>query len=73
MLPTKTLNPTGVSATATSKSQKFKRSEGWDEIELPLNHRVLSKREELRHATADRWWWFGVAATGVGGVLYFCF
>ncbi|EON66056.1 hypothetical protein W97_05299 [Coniosporium apollinis CBS 100218] len=73
MLPTKTLNPTGVSATATSKSQKFKRSKGLDETELPLNHRVLSKREELRHATADRWWWFGVAATGVGGVLYFCF
>ncbi|KAF2196358.1 hypothetical protein GQ43DRAFT_383495 [Delitschia confertaspora ATCC 74209] len=62
MLPTTTLNPL---ATETAKSTgKVKRGE--------LPHKVLEKRTpEMK--TADRWWWFGVAMTASGGILYFLF
>ncbi|KAL2356510.1 chaperone for protein-folding within the ER, fungal-domain-containing protein [Cryomyces antarcticus] len=72
MLPTSTLNPTHTAgATATGKpSGKFRRGLG-EEITLPLNHKLLSKRKET--INADRWWWIGAGMTGLGGVLYFCF
>jgi hypothetical protein len=77
MLPTTTLNPTTSSTApgshATGKSSKFKR---WidDEATLPMNHKVLRKRQQpTGWADADRWWWIGVFMTGLGSVLYFCF
>jgi hypothetical protein len=65
MLPTTTLHPattaTGAAAKATGK---IKRS-----------LRLLPKAPGSPSSTwidADRWWWFGVSLTGVGGFLYFC-
>ncbi|KAF2091578.1 hypothetical protein K490DRAFT_31253 [Saccharata proteae CBS 121410] len=72
MLPTTTLNPT-VSSTAGAKStggSKVKRAVS-DEIGTPLKRTVLGTKPD--RINADHWWWFGVAMTGVGGLLYICF
>jgi len=70
MLPTTTLNPLTTASAAPTGGSRVRRALA-DEIVLPLNHKVL--RQYKASQTLDLWWWFGVAATGLGGVLYFCF
>ncbi|KAF2452744.1 chaperone for protein-folding within the ER, fungal-domain-containing protein, partial [Lineolata rhizophorae] len=82
MLPTQTLNPTATASGAASAGETGdakrmgRRSVGGLEIDeelvLPLNRNVVKKRSDPV-VNADRWWWFGVALTGFGGILYFCF
>ena len=79
---------TGAGAAKPNSKSRVKRELGeldGEEIALPLNHRVLRKRsggmaahwsdwvDVKQVGSADVWWWFGVMATGMGGVLYFCF
>jgi len=67
MLPTSTLDPTG-SATASTQAtgiSKMKRGLGIFPEVPKVNNNVW--------VDADRWWWFGVGATGLGSLLYICF
>lgn len=75
MLPTVTLNPTASSTSAgqasSTASSKRKRSEP-AAFEIPAGTKaLLGKRSGLLNP--DRWWWFGVGATALGGVAYFAF
>ena len=73
MLPTQTLNPT-TSATGGAKSTgKAKRGFADGPIvgeELPYINNLVKRQEPI---DADRWWWFGVGMTALGGIGYFCF
>jgi hypothetical protein len=67
MLPTQTLNPvTTSSATATAKVKRYIADE---DVTEPLNKHALVKRTEP--GAIDKWWWFGVFMTSVGGVALF--
>ena len=75
MLPTATLNPTASSTgggqASSTGSSKRKRSEPGS-FDIPSNTKVLlDKRSGLLNP--DRWWWFGVGATALGGFAYFAF
>ncbi|KAI9839228.1 MAG: Reversal of tor2 lethality [Sarea resinae] len=72
MLPTQTLNPTATATggTTSTGSSKVKRGLA-EEVPRPLNYRVMQKRSGV--IDADKWWWFGVGMTALGGVTYFCF
>ncbi|GAD95896.1 hypothetical protein CIMG_08168 [Paecilomyces variotii No. 5] len=63
MLPTQTLNPTAQKPAATGKS---KRDISDEETIEPLNKHAFVKRSEPD--TMDKWWWFGLFMTSVGGV-----
>ncbi|KAI9845285.1 MAG: Reversal of tor2 lethality [Thelocarpon superellum] len=75
MLPTVTMNPTatatgtGSSAATSTGSGKIRR--GLEELKLPMNHQVMSKRRTP--IDADKWWWVGVGMTALGGMCYLCF
>lgn len=70
MLPTSTLNPMTTATAAPTGSRKLKRSLSED-VALPLNHKVLSKRDENTNTT----WMYGLSLglTVVGAYLYLCF
>ena len=73
MLPTSTLNPT-VTATsgATKATSKAKAKRG----QVLMGGGGLEGTPRTGHEIqrmADRWWWFGVALTASGSVLYFFF
>lgn len=61
MLPTNTLNPMPT-ADSKEKSKSKKR-----DLSSPDLHLVI--KEEL--INPDRWWWFGVLATSLGGAAFF--
>ncbi|CAI7596865.1 unnamed protein product [Penicillium pancosmium] len=61
MLPTNTLNPMPT-ADSKDKSKSKKR-----DLSSPDLHLVI--KEEL--INPDRWWWFGVLATSLGGAAFF--
>ena len=78
MLPTSTLNPTatatGAKSTASTKSSsKVKRALGLEiDVKTPLDYAILQEKYGA-WANADRWWWIGLTATGVGSLLYLYF
>ena len=61
MLPTTTLNP----SKATGKS---KRAVGVDGTENQISSIVRS----IDPVIIERWWWFGVISTSVGGLVLWC-
>lgn len=62
MLPTTTLNPIGK---ATGKA---KRAVAIDGKESQLSSMVRS----IDPVIMERWWWFGVISTSVGGLVLWC-
>ena len=62
MLPTQTLNPTASTASATGKAKRGL------EREVPSNFKMRAQSQVMN---PDRWWWTGLAFTGIGGLLYF--
>lgn len=71
MLPTTTLNPTAASneAQATSTgTPKLRFKRGLEDIG---SQRVIQPARKW--VLGDAIWWFGIGATGVGSVMYFCF
>lgn len=79
MLPTSTLHPTvsgtkAATATATSTTAKLVKrhvGEAAEHIQFPGHEKMLkaSLRKPL-NLHADRWLWFGMGLTGIGGVLF---
>ncbi|KAF1982631.1 hypothetical protein K402DRAFT_397354 [Aulographum hederae CBS 113979] len=84
MVPTTTLHPTatasgsGAATAATSAAAgKSKRcvgqpSEDTDDLIHKLRKRAQWQSKQPLF-NGDRWWWFGVGMTGLGGFLYYCF
>lgn len=62
MLPTTTLNPT---SKATGKA---KRAEAMDRKENQISSMIRS----IDPVIIERWWWFGVISTSVGGLVLWC-
>jgi Chaperone for protein-folding within the ER, fungal len=59
MLPTTTLNPT--KAKATGKTKRSTMIEG-----------KSSMTRLIDPVTIERWWWFGIITTSVGGIVLWC-
>lgn len=69
MLPTVTLNPTVTATGATAATGSPKRKRDVSEP-LPYDRPIPPRSTTL---SADRWWWFGMGATILGGVAYYAF
>lgn len=71
MLPTSTINPTTSGATAKPTSSKFRVKRSLSEWGSALSKPTMQPKQGLINPNFI--WWFGVGATGLGSVMYFCF
>ncbi|KAF2094327.1 hypothetical protein NA57DRAFT_19857, partial [Rhizodiscina lignyota] len=75
MLPTSTLNPTSTSSgsqPSSTSSSKFRMKRSLDEWSAAFNKPAMQAKQP-GWINPNMLWWFGVGATGVGSVMYFCF